>query len=144
LFSLLLASLLPTLGRGQAQPGAVAQTVRGTVRDAAASVPVIGATVVVVGLTPALGASTDAAGRLRLLGVAGGRLQLRVKAVGYEPLFVPEALVTSGKEVGLNLQLTASLPRLGEVQATYQRADDTSPFNPGPRGPGPTHDFTAQ
>ena len=54
------------------------QTVRGTVLDAGAKAPVIGATVVVLGLEPALGTTTDVNGRFRLVGVPVGRVKLRV------------------------------------------------------------------
>lgn len=126
---LLGASLLPALVRGQGLPGAVTQTVRGTVLDAAAKAPVIGATVVVVGVTPALGASTDADGRFRLPGVPVGRIKLRVTSVGYEDLFLSEVTVTSGKEVVLDLNLTERLTKLDEVQVTYKRADDARVTN---------------
>lgn len=126
---LLGASVFPALVRGQGLPGAVTQTVRGTVRDAAAKAPVIGATVVVVGLTPALGASTDADGRFRLPGVPVGRLKLRVTSVGYEDLFLSEVTVTSGREVVLDLSMTERLTKLDEVQVTYKRVDDARVTN---------------
>jgi hypothetical protein len=66
---LLCASILPSLVRGQ---GITTQTVRGTVLDAAAKAPIIGATVVVLGVSPALGISTDVEGRFRLTGVPVG------------------------------------------------------------------------
>ncbi|GAA4492666.1 carboxypeptidase-like regulatory domain-containing protein [Hymenobacter ginsengisoli] len=121
---LLVAGIFPITGHGQTPPGTVTQTVRGTVLDAAANAPVIGATVVVVGVTPALGVSTDAEGRFRLPGVPLGRLQLRITSVGYEDLVRSEVLVTAGKEVVLDLRLNERLTRLDEVQVTYRRADD--------------------
>jgi hypothetical protein len=118
------ASIFPFIVRGQAQPGSVTQTVRGTVLDAAAKAPVIGATVVVLGVTPALGTGTDTDGRFRLTGVPVGRIKLRVSSVGYEDQVLSEVMVTSGKEVVLSLSLTERLTKLDEVQVTYRRADD--------------------
>ncbi|WP_375419520.1 TonB-dependent receptor domain-containing protein [uncultured Hymenobacter sp.] len=118
--------LLVTLANGragQAQPGTT-QTVRGTVLDATARAPVIGATVVVLGVAPALGGSTDADGRFRLPGVPVGHVQLRVSSIGYEDLLLNDVSVTTGKEVILTLSLTERLTTLDEVQVTYRRSQD--------------------
>ncbi|WP_035558435.1 TonB-dependent receptor [Hymenobacter sp. IS2118] len=118
------------LGTALAQPGARAQsagptqTVRGTILDAGAQAPVIGATVIVVGAEPALGGTTDAEGRFRLTGVPVGRVRLRVTSVGYEDLFLNEVTVNAGKEVVLNLSLTERLTKLDEVQVVYKRGED--------------------
>ncbi len=106
----------------QPQEGA-SQTIRGTVLDAGAKAPVIGAAVVVLN-QPGLGATTDANGRFRLPGVPLGRAQLRVSSVGYEDLLVKEITVNAGKEAVLELQLTERLTKLDEVQVTYRRSDD--------------------
>ena len=106
------------------------QTVRGTILDATAKAPVIGATVVVLGVEPALGGSTDADGRFRLSGVPVGRVKLRVTSIGYEDLLLNEVTVTAGKEVVLNLSLIERLTKLDEVQVVYRRSEDrTVPNN---------------
>ncbi|UYZ64452.1 TonB-dependent receptor [Hymenobacter weizhouensis] len=113
----------------QPQEGA-SQTVRGTVLDAAAKAPVIGATVVVLGVDPPLGGTTDADGRFRLPGVPVGRVKLRITSIGYEDLQLNEVTVTAGKEVVLNLSLTERLTKLDEVQVVYRRSEDrTVPNN---------------
>ena len=134
---LLTLSALPPAARAQDSPSfkasqpreAATQTIRGTVLDAAAKAPVIGATVVVVGVEPALGGSTDADGRFRLTGVPVGRVKLRVTSVGYEDLFINEVTVSSGKEVVLDLSLTERLTKLDEVTVTYRRTEDRSVTN---------------
>jgi hypothetical protein len=122
-FLFLFAALL---GRAQSLP---TQVVRGSILDAAAKAPVIGATVVVVGVEPALGASTDVDGRFRLSGVPVGRVKLRVTSMGYEDLFLNEVNVTAGKEVVLDLSLTERLTKLDEVEVVYKRSEDRSVAN---------------
>jgi hypothetical protein len=105
------------------------QTIRGTVLDAGAKAPVIGATVVVLGVEPALGGTTDAEGRFRLAGVPVGRVRLRVSSVGYEDLILNEVTVTAGKEVVLDLGLSERLTKLDEVTVTYKRSEDRTVAN---------------
>lgn len=123
---LLIFWLAATLSPAQSLP---TQVLRGTVLDAAGRAPVIGATVVVVGVEPALGASTDVAGRFRLSGVPLGRVKLRVSSVGYEDLQLNEVTVTAGKEVVLDLSLTERLTKLDEVQVVYRRSEDRTVAN---------------
>ena len=124
---LLLLVLLVARLPAQAQPAT--QILRGTVLDAGAKAPVIGATVVVVGTESALGGSTDAEGRFRLSGVPVGRVKLRVTSIGYEDLFLNEVTVTAGKEVVLDLRLTERLTTLDEVQVVYRRTEDRTVAN---------------
>jgi hypothetical protein len=129
-FLFLRAALLLAVLAPPARAQAPTQTLRGTILDAAGKAPVIGATVLVVGTEPALGASTDVEGRFRLSGVPVGRVKLRVTSIGYEDLLLSEVSVTAGKEVVLTLSLTESLTKLKEVQVTYRRSEDrTVPNN---------------
>ncbi len=124
-----------------AQP--VTQVVRGTVTDAASKTPVPGASILVLNSSPVLGTTTDKDGRFRLTQIPVGRVSLRLTFVGYEPLFVQDITVNSGKEVVLDLQLTESMTQLREATVTYRRSEDVTvtnndmatlsarPFNPG-------------
>ena len=124
------AVLAPARAQTATPPKAGAtQTVRGTVLDAGAKAPVIGATVVVVGAEPALGAGTDVDGRFRLTGVPVGRIKLRISSVGFEELTLNEVTVTAGKEVVLDLALTERLTKLDEVTVTYRRSEDRTVAN---------------
>jgi len=125
LFLLFQAAVL----RPVVQAQTATQVLRGTVLDAGAKAPVIGATVVVLGVEPALGTGTDAEGRFRLSGVPIGRVKLRVSSVGYEDLFLNEVTVTTGKEVVLDLSLTERLTKLDEVTVTYKRGEDRTVAN---------------
>lgn len=101
------------------------QTIRGIVRDADTQQPLPGASVVLFpadGTTDELtGASSDLDGHFRLEGVALGRRHLSVSFIGYEPISMPNLLVTAGKEVVLELALTESVAQLETVTV---KADD--------------------
>jgi hypothetical protein len=122
----LLFLLTSLLSQAQTRP---TQVVRGTILDAAAKAPVIGATVVVLGVEPALGTVTEVDGRFRLPGVPVGRVKLRITSVGYEDLLLNEVNITSGKEVVLDLALTERLTKLDEVQVVYKRSEDRTVAN---------------
>ncbi|MBO2009221.1 TonB-dependent receptor [Hymenobacter negativus] len=128
-FIVLLLATLVLAPAGHAQSGPGTQIVRGTVLDAAAKAPVIGATVVVVGVTPALGTNTDADGRFRLTGVPVGRIRLRISSVGYEDLILNDVTVSAGKETVLDFSLTERLTKLDEVTVTYKRGEDRTVAN---------------
>lgn len=91
------------------------QTIRGTVIDQDSRIPLVGATVVVVGTDPLKGTVTDINGDFRLEQVPVGRHALRITFVGYEEVTIPEILVGSAKEVVLNIELVEALTQLKEV-----------------------------
>ncbi|MBU3661825.1 MAG: carboxypeptidase-like regulatory domain-containing protein, partial [Bacteroidetes bacterium] len=70
-----------------AQNNNATQTIRGSIVDQESKQPLIGATVVVVGLE-AKGAASDANGEFKIEKVPVGRRTLKVSYIGYEPLVV--------------------------------------------------------
>ncbi|MBK8581322.1 MAG: TonB-dependent receptor [Flavobacteriales bacterium] len=105
----------------QAEPLANSQTVRGTVLDADSRQPVIGAAVAVVGSTPPLGAVTDLDGRFTIVNVPVGRIDLRVRAIGFEDGMLNNILVSAGKESVLNIMLTGSITQMDAVTVTAKK-----------------------
>lgn len=91
------------------------QRVKGTVRDETSEAALFGATVMVSGTDPILGTVTDSTGRFEINNVPIGRQTLVVQYVGYAPVAVPNVLVTSGKEVILNIVMAESVEKLQEV-----------------------------
>ncbi len=91
------------------------QTLRGNVLDKQAETPLIGATVQVLNVEPAIGATTDMDGSFVLKNVPVGRQTLRITYVGYEMQTVPNVLVTAGKEVLLSLKMEESFASMDEV-----------------------------
>ena len=119
--------LLPLLLHSQSQ------TIRGVVLDRQSEAPLIGATVLLLPPDPAApaentGATTDAEGRFVIKNTPVGRQALRIAYLGYEPLTVPNVLVTAGKEVQLELHMQESFAALQEVVISSQ-ADKDKPVN---------------
>ncbi len=105
------------------------QTVRGQLLDEVTRQPLIGAVVLIKSIQPPLGATSDADGKFRIPKVPAGRHILTVSYVGYETLTIPELMVTTGKEVVLNLSLTESIRNLAEAQVIYDRKKDPRATN---------------
>ncbi|MBR6081487.1 MAG: carboxypeptidase-like regulatory domain-containing protein, partial [Salinivirgaceae bacterium] len=100
---------LPTFAQAQAT-----QTIRGQVTDVASGEPMTGATVMVDNQTT-MATTTDADGHFAIQKVPVGRHTIRVSFIGYEPLELKEQLLSSGKEMVLNLEMTESVATLSEV-----------------------------
>ncbi|TXI75849.1 MAG: TonB-dependent receptor [Flavobacteriales bacterium] len=92
------------------------QTVRGTIVDGDTRIPLIGATVVVVGSDPILGATTDLDGRFTINNVPTGRLDLQVRMVGFEEQRMANLLLTSAKELVLEVRMQESVAQLKEFE----------------------------
>lgn len=106
--------LLPATGlqhlHAQSSLAALAtQTVRGQIVDLDTQTPLIGVNVVIPDSSPLLGSSTDEHGNFVIQGVPLGRASFRITYIGYEPLMLSDVLVTAGKELVLNLEMTESV-----------------------------------
>ncbi len=99
-----LTLLLPPSLLAQAPP-AHRQTVRGTIVDRHSQLPLPGASVVVLGSDPLIGTAADEDGRFVLENIPVGRHDLQFSYIGYEPLILPQVLVSSGKETVLQVAL---------------------------------------
>lgn len=94
------------------------QIVRGTVTDKVSEKPLAGVTVQVAGVEPVIAAITDDEGRFVLVGVPVGRQAFSYACTGYQPVIIPEVLVTSGKEVILDIPLEQKFISLDAVTVT--------------------------
>ncbi len=92
------------------------QNIKGVVIDSDSQIPLIGATVMVIGTDPIMGTITDAEGRFRLTGIPVGRHDLRFSYVGYESLILSEVLVLSGKEVVIQVSMKESAVSVEQVE----------------------------
>jgi hypothetical protein len=102
----------------------VVQTVKGLVFDNETQAPLIGATIVITGTKPLLGASTDLMGSYKISNVPLGRYDIQISYVGYDQAIVSGILVTSGKEVVINTGLKQSVNLMNEVTVkAYSRKD---------------------
>ena len=99
------------------------QTVRGSVVDQDSQLPLIGVNVIVEGTAPLLGASTDENGRFVIPRVPVGRATFQVSYIGYEPLILSDVMVTSGKELVLDLELVESVIETEGVVVVAEELD---------------------
>lgn len=115
--------LLAGLSYGQA-----VQSIKGTVVDQQSEVPIIGATVELLTVTPIEGTTTDLDGRFTLTGVAVGRHSLRISYLGYDAVTIPNLLVTAGKQAVINIGLEEAIVKMDEVVVTA-RVEKGKPQN---------------
>jgi hypothetical protein len=89
--------------------------IKGIVIDQQSELPIYGATVVLIGEGPTIGALTDEDGFFVLTKVPLGRNAIRIRYLGYKSMDYPNIDVSSGKDVQLNIQLEESVQVLDEV-----------------------------
>ncbi|PKP27791.1 MAG: TonB-dependent receptor, partial [Bacteroidetes bacterium HGW-Bacteroidetes-19] len=102
------------------------QTVRGTIKDADTKRGLIGTTIIVVGTNPIIGTTTSVDGAFRFDEVPLGRFDFKISYLGYETYTLSEILITSGKEVVLNIELKESAISIGEVEISGNSKDQPS------------------
>ena len=118
----------PSMMRAQInQTAQTTQTVRGQVCDVASGEPMIGVTITVENGTT-LATVSDIDGNFVIHDVPVGRHSVRASYIGYEPVLLKEQLVTSGKELVINLRMRESISELGEV-VIKPRVNKQQPLN---------------
>jgi hypothetical protein len=93
----------------------ITQVIRGKIVDVESQTPIAFATVTVPTTHPPQGTITDESGNFRMEKVPVGRHNLQVSFVGFETRVVPEIMVSSGKEMVLNLGLKERITQMEEV-----------------------------
>ena len=104
------------------------QTIKGRIVDVDTEIPLPGATVIILGTDPLIGASADADGYFKLENIPLGRYNLQFTYMGFESATVSELEVGSGKEVVVNMKLKESAVALEEVVVTGT-VDKKEPLN---------------
>lgn len=102
------------------------QTIRGTIIDADSKNPIIGASIFLLDSMKNKGARTDVNGDFILEKIPIGRTTIRVTSVGYEKRIVSNIVVTSGKEIILNLTMTESMKKLKTVKISSRKKGKVS------------------
>lgn len=112
----LLISLFSSIKMNAQQAGNIlpAQTIRGIVVDKASGHPMPDVTIMLQDM-PGTGTMTDENGQFTLPSVPVGRHNVQATYLGYEPGIFREILVTSAKEVSLDISLKENVSELGEV-----------------------------
>ncbi|ASB49367.1 TonB-dependent receptor [Alkalitalea saponilacus] len=99
----------------------IKQTIRGQVLDQSTQEPLPFCTVFIEDSDPVLGTTTNDSGFFELLNVPVGRRVLRVSMVGYESYIVNEIIVSSGREINLQIDLRPSSSELDEVVVSTRK-----------------------
>lgn len=102
------------------------QNIRGTIIDADSREPLIGANVVLISIPGAIGTSTDQFGQFRIENIPTGRHDLEVTYLSYETKVIRNLLLTSAKELVLNIDIEESAVTMNEVVISAQNSIDKS------------------
>jgi hypothetical protein len=97
------------------------QTIRGTVVDADSKSPLEQVGVKILNLDTAIYSVTDAGGKFRLAKVPVGRHSLKFSIVGYEDVVLQNIVVTTGKEIVLNVEMHEKLLMGKEVEIIAEK-----------------------
>lgn len=100
------------------------QTVKGKIFDKTRQEALIGASITLTDSEPIIGTITNLEGVFNLENVPLGRHTFEVNMIGYESYFTNEILISSGKEVVLNIGLQEKVTALGEVVIRPKRIKD--------------------
>lgn len=108
--------------------GKPAQTIRGIVTDSKSNTPIEYATINIL-RNPSLGAVTDSLGEFCIKDVPVGRYNIQTSYMGYHTNIVNEVLVTSSKEIHLDISLNENMQQLNEI-VVHPEVKKAEPVNP--------------
>ncbi len=91
------------------------QTIKGKVYDSETHIGLPGATIIIIGSNPIIGITTNLDGYFIIDRVPVGRINLQISFIGYKNYYISELLVSSGKEIVLNIPLKESFTTLKKV-----------------------------
>jgi len=100
------------------------QNVKGIVIDKQTKISLIGATIIIQNSNPLTGTTSDANGYFRLDNINVGRYDFSIKYIGYNEAIIKNILVTSGKEIFLNVELQQNATDLNEIVISANKKND--------------------
>jgi hypothetical protein len=103
--------------------------IRGLVVDGASGQALPYVSIVVLHSNPVIGTMSDSAGYFRLNSLPVGRYDIQSSFVGYEPAVFREIMLTSGKEVFLEIAMRENIQELEEV-TIRPKINKEVPLNP--------------
>ena len=106
---LLFLLLIPTISFSQNNT----QNIRGTVTDKLSQSPLFGVTIQISSIQK--GAISDTLGKYTLSNIAPDRYDIKISYLGYKSFTIPNVVVTSGKEVILDITMEEEFTKLNEV-----------------------------
>lgn len=102
------------------------QTIRGTVIDKQSQSTIPGANVIIIGTDPIKGTVTDMDGRFKIIEVGPGRYDIKISYLGYKEIVIPNVVVTSGKEVVLDIGIEENINSLSEIEVSGTKKNETN------------------
>jgi hypothetical protein len=93
-------------------------TIKGKIIDKQSELPLMGASVELLGAKTPIGVTTDFDGDFIFTDVPVGRHSIKVSYIGYETNTIPDIEVTTGKDVFITVTLTESFANLAEIVLT--------------------------
>jgi len=106
---LFLLALIPTLSFSQNNT----QNIRGVITDKLSQTQLAGVVIQISSIQK--GATTDTLGKYTIPNVPPDRYEIKITCLGYKTITIPNVIVTSGKEVILDIAMEESFSQLGEV-----------------------------
>ena len=106
----------------------ITQTVRGRAFDIATKEALVGVNIILLNSDPIMGTTTNVEGEFILENVPIGRQSIEISMIGYESYFVTDLLVSSGKQVDLDIGLQEKATSLDEVVIITKR-NKVKPIN---------------
>ncbi len=104
----------------------ITQTIRGNVVDKESNQSLEGVSVAVIKDSVLLGGTiTDEHGSFRLEKIPVGRVDIIVSFVGYKKVFIPNVLLSSGKETVLTVEVESSVETMKEVEIRGARKGES-------------------
>ena len=93
----------------------ITQIIRGKVIDSETKAPLPFANIVISTTDPSIGTASDLNGLFRIDKVPIGRHDIQVSYIGYETKVIPELLITSSKEIVLEVKLKEHILKMEAV-----------------------------
>jgi hypothetical protein len=116
---LILLLLIPTLSFAQNNT----QKIRGVVSDKLSQIPLIGVSIQISSLQK--GTRTDTVGRYTISNIPPDRYEVKIIFIGYKSITIPNVVVTSGKEVILDITMEEAFENLEEIVVKANNKDGT-------------------
>jgi hypothetical protein len=91
------------------------QNIRGIVVDKFSQSAIIGATIQVVNNGVSKGAASDDKGQYVIAKLSPGRYEMKVTYMGYKEVNIPNIVISSGKEVIMDISMEEDLRQLNQV-----------------------------
>lgn len=98
-----------------AQDNSLLQTIKGTVIDKQAQYPLFGVNIILLESEEFVGTTTNIDGHFKLENIPIGRQSIKLSYIGYDDVVLSNILVSSAKEVDLNVAMEENVSALEEV-----------------------------